>query len=36
VIDGGYGETEPSTIVSFENNEFNIIRTGKGNTDLIY
>ncbi len=36
VIDGGYGGTEPSTVVSFENDEFNIIRTGKGNTELIY
>lgn len=36
VIDGGYGEIEPSTVVSFEDNEFEIIRTGKGNPDLIY
>ncbi len=36
VVDGGYGSTEPSTIVSFLKEEFEIIRIGKGNPELIY
>lgn len=30
VIDGGYGETTPSTVINCINDEFEIIRTGKG------
>lgn len=36
VVDGGIGETEPSTVVSFKDNEFEIIRIGKGDPNLIY
>jgi tRNA threonylcarbamoyl adenosine modification protein (Sua5/YciO/YrdC/YwlC family) len=34
VIDGGYGDNEPSTIVDCSEGEFEIIRQGKGNLDL--
>ena len=30
VIDGGYGETEPSTVVDCTNDDFTIVRQGKG------
>lgn len=30
VIDGGYGDTEPSTVVDFTSDEPNIVRQGKG------
>ncbi len=30
VIDGGYGDNEPSTVVSCLNDEFSILRQGKG------
>ena len=30
VIDGGYGGNEPSTIIDCTNDEFSIIRQGKG------
>jgi tRNA threonylcarbamoyl adenosine modification protein (Sua5/YciO/YrdC/YwlC family) len=33
VIDGGYGDNEPSTIVDCSEGEFEIIRQGKGNLD---
>ncbi|MBC7743781.1 MAG: threonylcarbamoyl-AMP synthase [Flavobacterium sp.] len=33
VIDGGYGHNEPSTVVDCTNNEFEIIRQGKGNLE---
>lgn len=36
VVDGGIGQTEPSTVINFENNEFEIIRVGKGDVNLIY
>lgn len=34
VIDGGYGDNEPSTIVDCSKGEFEIIRQGKGNLEL--
>jgi tRNA A37 threonylcarbamoyladenosine synthetase subunit TsaC/SUA5/YrdC len=34
VIDGGYGETAPSTIVSCTTDNYEIIRQGKG--EIIY
>ena len=33
VIDGGYGDNEPSTIVDCSDGEFEIIRQGKGDLD---
>jgi tRNA threonylcarbamoyl adenosine modification protein (Sua5/YciO/YrdC/YwlC family) len=36
MIDAGYGEIEPSTIVDFSSDEMEIIREGKGSLDLIY
>lgn len=36
VIDGGYGENTPSTIVNCINQEIEIIREGKGDINLIY
>ena len=37
VIDGGYGMNVASTIVDCTNeNDFKVIREGKGNIDLIY
>ena len=30
VIDGGYGETEPSTVVDCTTDDFTILRQGKG------
>jgi len=33
VIDGGYGDNEPSTIVDCSDGDFTIIRQGKGNLD---
>jgi tRNA A37 threonylcarbamoyladenosine synthetase subunit TsaC/SUA5/YrdC len=33
VIDGGYGDNEPSTIVDCSLGEFEIIRQGKGKLD---
>lgn len=35
VIDGGYGDNEPSTVIDCTTGEFEIIREGKGNLDLI-
>ena len=34
VIDGGYGENEPSTIIDCSLGEFDIIRQGKGELEL--
>ena len=34
VIDGGYGDNEPSTIVDCSDGNFEIIRQGKGDLDL--
>jgi tRNA A37 threonylcarbamoyladenosine synthetase subunit TsaC/SUA5/YrdC len=34
VIDGGYGDNEPSTIVDCSEGTFEIIRQGKGDLDL--
>jgi len=36
VIDGGYGDNIPSTIVDCTANDIEIIRKGKGNVDLLY
>ncbi|MCY1510189.1 putative protein YciO [compost metagenome] len=33
VIDGGYGDNEPSTVVDCTTGEFELIREGKGNLD---
>lgn len=35
VIDGGYGDNTPSTIVDLSNDEIEIIREGKGSLDII-
>lgn len=35
VIDGGYGDNVPSTIVNCVDGEIEIVREGKGNVDLI-
>lgn len=35
VIDGGYGDNEPSTVVDCTRGEFEIIRSGKGNLEDI-
>lgn len=35
VIDGGYGGNEPSTIIDCSTGEFDIIRQGKGDVELI-
>jgi len=35
VIDGGYGENIPSTVVDCTNGSFDIIRQGKGELDLL-
>ena len=35
VIDGGYGDNEPSTVIDCTTGEFEVIREGKGNPDLI-
>ncbi len=34
VIDGGYGDNEPSTVIDCTDDEFEIIRQGKGNVEL--
>ena len=34
VIDGGYGDNEPSTVIDCTTGEFDIIRQGKGDLDL--
>jgi len=34
VIDGGYGENVPSTVVDCTGGEFEIIREGKGELEL--
>jgi tRNA A37 threonylcarbamoyladenosine synthetase subunit TsaC/SUA5/YrdC len=33
VIDGGYGDNEPSTVVDCTNGDFEVIREGKGNIE---
>lgn len=35
VIDGGYGDNEPSTVVDCTTGEFEVIRKGKGDLNLI-
>ena len=35
VIDGGYGDNEPSTVIDCTTGEFEIIRQGKGDLDLV-
>ena len=34
VIDGGYGDNQPSTVVEVKGTEISIIREGKGNVDI--
>jgi len=34
VIDGGYGDNQPSTIVEVKDSEISILRQGKGNIDI--
>ncbi len=34
VIDGGYGDNQPSTVIDLSGHEPEIIREGKGNTDI--
>jgi len=34
VIDGGYGDNIPSTVIDLTSNELNVIRKGKGKTDI--
>lgn len=34
VIDGGFGDNQPSTVVDCSEGDFNIIRQGKGNLEL--
>ncbi len=34
VIDGGYGDNIPSTVIDLTSNELNVIRKGKGNSDI--
>jgi tRNA threonylcarbamoyl adenosine modification protein (Sua5/YciO/YrdC/YwlC family) len=34
VIDGGYGDNQPSTVVEVKGTEISIIREGKGNIDI--
>lgn len=36
VIDGGYGDNVPSTIIDCTGDEFEVIREGKGDISLIY
>ena len=35
VIDGGYGDNEPSTVIDCTTGEFDIIREGKGDLSLV-
>lgn len=35
VIDGGYGDNEPSTVIDCTTGEFEVIREGKGDLELI-
>jgi tRNA threonylcarbamoyl adenosine modification protein (Sua5/YciO/YrdC/YwlC family) len=35
VIDGGYGDNEPSTVIDCTTGEFEVIREGKGDLDLV-
>lgn len=36
VIDGGYGDNVPSTVVDCTSDEIEVIREGKGDVDLLY
>ncbi len=36
MIDGGYGDNVPSTVVDCTSGEIEIVREGKGDTDLLY
>ena len=36
VIDGGYGDNVPSTVVDYTSDEIEVIREGKGDVDLLY
>jgi len=35
IIDGGYGDNNPSTVIDLSNDEPEIIREGKGNIDML-
>ncbi len=35
VIDGGYGDNVPSTVIDVSDNEFTVIREGKGTVDIL-
>lgn len=35
VVDGGYGDNVPSTVIDLTDNEPVLIREGKGNIDII-
>jgi tRNA threonylcarbamoyl adenosine modification protein (Sua5/YciO/YrdC/YwlC family) len=35
VIDGGYGDNEPSTVIDLTKNELTVIREGKGRLDIL-
>jgi tRNA A37 threonylcarbamoyladenosine synthetase subunit TsaC/SUA5/YrdC len=35
VIDGGYGDNVPSTIIDLSGNEPEVIREGKGDLDIL-
>ena len=35
VIDGGYGDNKPSTVIDLSEDEIEIIREGKGNLDIL-
>jgi len=35
VIDGGYGDNEPSTVIDCTSGQFEVIREGKGNLKSI-
>jgi tRNA A37 threonylcarbamoyladenosine synthetase subunit TsaC/SUA5/YrdC len=34
VIDGGYGDNQPSTVIEVSGTEVSVIREGKGSVDL--
>lgn len=35
VVDGGYGDNEPSTVIDCTTGDFNVIREGKGDLELV-
>ena len=36
VIDGGYGDNVPSTVVNCVDGDIEVVREGKGDVDLLY